>query len=158
MNRVPIHTPWAPRARAAARPRPSNRPPAAITGMSTASTAWATSGRVPTRPVWPPPSPPWQITASQPAAWALTACWTAPHTTMTFSPAPFSLSMIGRGTPRPATNDEAPPAMIASTEAVRASGVAASKSTPNGRSVRSRTWAICRRMKSGLVPAMPSTP
>jgi len=103
-------------------------------------------------------SPPWQITASQPAACAFTACFTAPHTTMTFSPAPFSFSMIGKGTPRPATKDEAPPSMIASTEAVRASGVAASRSTPNGLSVRSRTWAICRRMKSGLVPAMPSTP
>jgi len=113
---------------------------------------------VPTRPVWPPPSPPWQITASQPACSALIACLTAPQTTMTLSPAFFSFSMIGIGTPRPAMKLEAPSPMITSTEAVKDSGEAASKSTPNGLSVRVRTLRISSRMKSGSRPAMPSTP
>ena len=70
MNRVPIHTPSAPRARAAARPRPSKMPPAATTGMwaPTASTIWGTSGMVATRPVWPPASVPWATTTSHPAS------------------------------------------------------------------------------------------
>lgn len=113
---------------------------------------------VPTRPVWPPPSPPWQITASQPACSAFTACFTAPQTTITFSPAFFSFSMIGIGTPRPATKLEAPSAMMMSTEAVRLSGEAASRSTPNGRLVSVRTLRISSRMNSGPRPAMPSTP
>jgi hypothetical protein len=54
--------------------------------------------------------------------------------------------------------DEAPSAMITSTLAVRASGVAARRSTPNGLSVSFRTSRIWSRMKSGVVPAMPSTP
>ena len=62
------------------------------------------------------------------------------------------------GTPRPATKDEAPSAMMISTLAVRLSGLAASRSTPNGLSVRARTLRISSRMKSGVRPAMPSTP
>ena len=52
MNRVPIHTPSAPRESEAARPRPSNRPPAATTGTRspTASTTWGTSAIVATVP------------------------------------------------------------------------------------------------------------
>ena len=42
-NRVPIHTPSAPRHRAAASPRPSTIPPAASTGIRTASTTAGTS-------------------------------------------------------------------------------------------------------------------
>ena len=68
MNRVPTQTPSAPRARAAARPRPSKIPPAATTGTRspTASTTWGTRGRVATLPVWPPASVPWATTRSQP--------------------------------------------------------------------------------------------
>ena len=106
----------------------------------------------------PPPSPPWQITASQPACSAFTACFTAPQTTMTFRPDFFSRSMIGIGTPRPATKDDAPSSQMISTEAVRLSGLAASRSTPNGLSVSDFTLRISSRMKSGERPAMPSTP
>ena len=98
------------------------------------------------------------MTASQSACSALTACFTAPQTTMTFRPAFLSRSMIGSGTPRPAMKALAPSWMITSTLAVRASGVAASRSTPNGLSVSDRTSRIWLRMKSGDVPAMPSTP
>src|SRR5262245_28442425 len=52
-NRVPILIPCAPRTRAAASPRPSAMPPAAITGMGlTASTTWgikASPATVPTK-------------------------------------------------------------------------------------------------------------
>ena len=52
MKRVPIQTPSAPSASAAARPRPSKMPPAATTGTRspTASTTWGTSGMVATVP------------------------------------------------------------------------------------------------------------
>ena len=43
---MPIATPAAPYASAATRPRPSKNPPAAITGMSTASTTWGSSSVV----------------------------------------------------------------------------------------------------------------
>ena len=72
---VPICTACAPSACAAAMPRPSMMPPAAITGMSTASTHCGTSARVPTWlavksprnvPRWPPASVPLAHTASAP--------------------------------------------------------------------------------------------
>jgi hypothetical protein len=58
-NRVPTQTPAAPSASAAAIPRPSAMPPAAITGVSpTASTIAGTRGNVATVPLtWPPASP-----------------------------------------------------------------------------------------------------
>ena len=65
-KRVPMAMPSAPQARAAARPRPSWNPPAAITGTSTASSTWGSSSDVGTAPVWPPPSRPWHSTASTP--------------------------------------------------------------------------------------------
>ena len=43
---MPIATPAAPYASAATRPRPSKKPPAAITGMSTASTTCGSSSVV----------------------------------------------------------------------------------------------------------------
>src|SRR5579859_3124476 len=84
--------------------------------------------------------------------------FTAPQTTMTFRPALFSRCMIGMGTPSPATNDEAPSSIMISTEAVRLSGLAANRSTPNGRSVSPLTLRISSRMKSGERPAIPKTP
>ena len=77
-KRVPIATPAAPYASAATRPRPSKNPPAAITGMSTASTTCGSSSVVATAPVWPPPSPPCTITASTPHAATFSAWRRAP--------------------------------------------------------------------------------
>ncbi len=70
--------PAAPYASAATRPRPSKKPPAAMTGMSTASTTWGSSSVVATEPVWPPPSPPCTITASTPHAATFSAWRRAP--------------------------------------------------------------------------------
>ena len=72
---VPICTPAAPSAWAAAMPRPSAIPPAATTGAPIASTTCGTSAMVPgcestasvrNMPRWPPASNPCAITASQP--------------------------------------------------------------------------------------------
>ena len=67
-KRVPSSTPSAPRARAAARPRPSATPPAASTGIgATALTTMGTSGIVPMSPICPPPSVPCATMMSTPA-------------------------------------------------------------------------------------------
>ena len=67
-KRVPSSTPSAPRASAAARPRPSATPPAASTGIgATALTTIGTSGIVPIVPMCPPPSVPWATITSAPA-------------------------------------------------------------------------------------------
>ena len=75
---MPICTPLAPSANAAAMPRASATPPAAMTGTSTASTTCGTSANVPScvatsamsvarnMPRWPPASAPWAITTSHP--------------------------------------------------------------------------------------------
>ena len=77
-NAEPTWAAPAPSASAAARPRPSAIPPAAITGRSpTASTTCGTRARVPIGPSspstrkllrWPPASAPWAITASAPSS------------------------------------------------------------------------------------------
>ena len=68
-QRDPVHTPAAPMTMAAAIWRPEPMPPAASTGSG--ATASITSGHStmdPTSPVCPPPSEPWQMTMSTPAA------------------------------------------------------------------------------------------
>ena len=88
LNRVPIQTPCAPKASAAARPRPSTSDPAASTGMSTASTVCGISAMPPICPVCPPASVPWATTTSTPARSACSACETLPHRLITLTPAP----------------------------------------------------------------------
>jgi len=84
--------PSAPQASAAARPRPSRKPPAATTGTlcPTASSTWGSRMVVGTVPVWPPPSPPCTVTASAPSSTAFTACFTRPTVGMQTTPAYFS--------------------------------------------------------------------
>ena len=55
-------------------------------------------------------------------------------------------------------NAFAPSATMTSTLAVSVAGCAVSRSTPNGRSVRSRTRRIWSRIIAGEHPAMPSEP
>jgi hypothetical protein len=66
-NAVPIGTPMTPNANAAATPRLSAMPPAAMTGTLTASTSWGINAIMPTTPAsfgavkvprWPPPGSP----------------------------------------------------------------------------------------------------
>ena len=158
MKRVPIQTPCAPKASAAARPRPSTMLPAATTGIETASTICGISAMPATWPVCPPASVPCATTTSQPACSAATAWLTLPHMLITSRPASWHLWITGRGTPRPAMNALAPSSMITSIACIIESGSAASRSTPKGFCVRSRTRRISRRMPSGPSPAMPSVP
>jgi len=144
MKRVPTHTPSAPSTRAAAPPRPSTMPPAATTGTrpATASTTCGTRGRVATRPVCPPASVPWAITRSHPASTAATAWRTFPHMLATSTPCAWQCSIASQGMPSPATNTDAPSRTSAATSSSSRSGMAVSRSTPNGRVVRSRTARI----------------
>ena len=73
-NRVPMSAPAAPRARAAATPRPSAIPPAARTGVGAArSTTTGTKGSVdrPRRAPCPPASVPWATMTSAPSVHGL---------------------------------------------------------------------------------------
>ena len=63
--------------------------------------------------------------------------------------------MISRGTPRPATNNDAPPFTISSAPATMRSGSAASRSTPNGAAVSSRTCCISELSSSVDIVAAP---
>ena len=82
--------------------RPLPTPPAASTGMgATASTTSGHSTMLPTSPVWPPPSDPWQMMKSSPAALWLRACLTDPARAPIISPAPWTRSTTsGGGVPR----------------------------------------------------------
>ena len=160
MKRVPIQTPSAPRLSAAARPRPSNNPPAATTGTlsSTMSTIWGTSAIVATVPVCPPASVPWAMTRSQPAATAATACRTFPHMLATRTLLSWQRLTTSRGTPRPATNTRPPLSMMACTCAGISPGAAVRRSTPKGLSVAARTRCICSTMRSRFIVDAPMHP
>ena len=135
---MPIAMPAAPYASAATRPRPSKYPPAAITGMSTASTTWGISRLVGTEPVCPPPSPPVAITASMPQAATFSACRRAPTDAMVITPASRSRAISsGFGaSAKDATGTRS--AMIISIRSP-ASPASARRFTPNGaRSVPGR--------------------
>jgi hypothetical protein len=76
-NAVPHSTPAAPSIKAAARPRPSAMPPAAMTGIfSTASTTAGTSGNVDRVPPCPPASVPYATMNCAPSLTAAVACAT----------------------------------------------------------------------------------
>ncbi len=135
---MPIAMPAAPYARAAASPRPSKKPPAAMTGMPTASTTWGSSSVVAIGPVCPPPSPPWTITASAPQAATFSACRRAPTDGITTTPASFSRAISSR---RGASANEATrtPSLISRSIRSPASAASARRLTPKGSSVRART-------------------
>ncbi len=134
-------TPAAPYDSAAARPRPSKNPPAATTGMSTASSTVGRSRVVGTGPVWPPPSPPWIITASAPQAATLTACFAAPIDGITTMP--WSLSFLIRSCFGASANDATlTPCLISRSQRSPASPASARRLTPNGWSVRLLTSTI----------------
>ncbi len=93
---MPICTPLAPKAKAAA------MPPAAITGTETASATWGTRAKVPTVPLsipfrkvprWPPASLPWATITSASLASSTLALATVVAELMTMIPAAFSAAM-----------------------------------------------------------------
>ena len=90
-KRVPTCTPSAPSAKAAAMPRPSAMPPAAITGMDTASHTAGTSVIVVSSPMWPPASVPSATTASAPRRSMRAASALEATTGTTLMPASFHI-------------------------------------------------------------------
>ena len=100
-KRVPTCTPSAPSANAAAMPRPSAMPPAAITGMRTASHTLGTSAIVVSSPMWPPASQPSATTASAPMRSMRAASAEDATTGTTFMPASFQAAMKFAGLPAP---------------------------------------------------------
>src|SRR5918994_286196 len=158
-KRVPMATPSAPQASAATRPRPSWKPPAPSTGTAwpTASTTWGRSSEVGTVPVWPPPSPPWAMTASTPKSSIFSAWRRAPTVGMTSTPASCSRATASLvGAPAKLTR-RTPPATHRSMRAAR-SGWSARRFTPNGASVRSLTPAMAATSWSSVIVTAARTP
>ena len=99
-KRVPICTPSAPSIMAAAMPRPSATPPAAISGTSTAARTAGMSTIEVIWPMWPPASMPSAMMASAPARSMRLARVAEATTGATLQPAAFHMSMNLPGSPR----------------------------------------------------------
>jgi hypothetical protein len=159
-KRVPMAMPAAPYASAATSPRPSWKPPAATTGMATASTTCGSSTVVATSPVWPPPSPPCTITASAPQAATFSACRRAPTEGTTTTPASFSSAISSREGARAKDATRTPSSTMIRTRSP-ASSASARRFTPNGASVRDLTSRMASLRWSRVIVAearMPSAP
>ena len=91
-----------------------------------------------TLPVWPPPSPPWMVTASTPISTIFCACFTAPTVGMQTMPASRNRLIMALSGPRPKLTARTFSAMMVSTISA-APGWNMWKFTPNGLSVSSRT-------------------
>ena len=88
---------------AAATPRPSPMPPAASTGIFTASTTWGVSAMVVRSPTWPPDSPPSATTAQAPMRSHMRAMATEGTTGTTLRPFSTQVLMYLEGRPAPVT-------------------------------------------------------
>ena len=130
---------------AAAMPRPSAIPPAAMTGMLSASTTCGTSGMVVSSPMWPPPSMPSAMTASAPARSMRFASATDATTGMTLMPAFFQLSIYLPGLPAPVVSTSIFSSM-ASWARSSAFGDSSMMFIPSGLSVIARALRISSRM------------
>ena len=137
--------------KAAAAPRPSHMPPAATTGMSSASTTCGTRGMVCSSPTCPPDSAPSATTASAPAACILRASATDATTGMTLMPASFHIGMYLAGDPAPVVRIFTPSSttICAISSAL---GAWSMMFTPKGLSVSSRHSLISALTAS--VPAL----
>ena len=156
-NRVPIWIPSAPSIKAAAMPLPSAIPPAAITGIDTASTTCGTSAMVVVEPICPPLSMPSATTASAPARSIIFAIATLATTGMTFTPAFFHSSMNFPGFPAPVVTAFTPSSttIFATSSAL---GLSSMIFTPKGLSVSSLHLRISSRTTSGGAEAAPMMP
>src|SRR5438309_175203 len=137
MNRVPTRAPAAPAASTAARERPLPMPPAARTGISTASRTSLSKARTPILPrMWPPASIPCAIMKSHPASRAARASRSDPTCQEASAPPECTRSTSARsGSPQKKSQTLALPAASRTLSRSR-SGIR--KFTPNGRAVRSR--------------------
>ena len=156
-NLVPICTPSAPSINAAAIPLPSAIPPAAMTGICTASATCGTSVMVVCAPICPPDSIPSAMTASAPPRSIILAIATLATTGITTTPACFHASMNFPGFPAPVVTTLTPSSMtICATSA--AFGFNNMTFTPNGLSVSFFASLICSLTTSGGALAAPMIP
>ncbi len=126
----------------------------------TASTTWGRSSEVGTVPVWPPPSPPWAMTASTPHSSIFSAWRRAPTVGITTPPASWMRAMASLDG-APAKETSRTPSSTTNRRRSSRSGWSARKFTPNGASVRSFTpWTASRSWSGVMVTAarMPNPP
>ena len=141
---MPIWTPQAPSITAAANPRPSAMPPAAITGNVVASHTCGTSTMVVSSPTWPPLSPPSAMRAEAPSRVISFAMPTDATTGITRIPAAFQASMYFPGLPAPVvTTETCSSTTICAISS--ANGLISMMFTPKGRDVSERAMRTCSR-------------
>src|SRR4051812_17752882 len=125
--------------------------------MSTASSTVGRSRVVGTLPVWPPPSPPWIITASAPQPATFSACRAAP--TLGITTMPWSLSLAISSCFGASANDATLTACLMSRSTRSgASAASARKFTPKGWSVRPLTARMARSSSSCDMVALARMP
>ena len=156
-KRVPIWTASAPSINAAAMPRPSAIPPAAITGIETASTTCGTSVIVVASPMCPPDSMPSATTASAPLFSIRRACATEATTGITLMPASFHMPMYLPGIPAPVVTTLMPSSTTTFATS-SAYGLINMTLTPNGFFVSSLALRISSRTTSPGALAPPIKP
>ena len=160
--RVPICTPSAPSANAAAIVAPSQMPPAAMIGTSTFERTSGSSTIVETSRGFlkPPPSPPSTTSPSTPASTAFSAARSVGTTWNTVSPAALSARVYFVGSPADVVTNFTPCSTTKSTMPGSRTKSCAML-TPNGLSVSSRILRISSRTASSSpddVSMMPSPP
>ena len=106
--------------------------------MSTASSTDGSSSVVAIGPVWPPPSPPWTITASAPQPATFFACLARPTDGITTTPASLSFA-IRSGLGANANDATLTPSRISRSMRSFASPASARMLMPNGLSVAALT-------------------
>ena len=154
---VPIWIPLAPSINAAAIPLPSAIPPAAITGIFTASTTCGTSTIVVSSPICPPASVPSATTASAPQRSIRFASATDAMTGITLTPAAFQSAMYFSGLPAPVVTTLMSSSRI-TFAILSASGFINMMFTPNGLSVSFFVSRICSLTHSAGAPPAAISP
>ena len=162
--RVPIWTPSAPMARAAAIEGPSTMPPAAMIGTSKRLAISGTSTRVdaPSAFLNPPPSAPSTTRPSTPAAIAFSAPRSVGTTWNTVMPRSFNCGASADGSPAEVVTNEISFLVTKSTMPGRSRMNIWARFTPNGLSVSVRIAAISPLMVSrspedvSMIPSPPA--
>ena len=128
--------------------------------MSTASSTDGSSSVVAIGPVWPPPSPPWTITASAPQPATFLACLARPTDGITTTPASLSFA-IRSGLGASANDATLTPSRISRSMRSFASPASARMLMPNGLSVVAFTFVTAVASSSSVMVAdarMPRPP
>ena len=128
--------------KAAATPRPSAMPPAAMTGRLVASQIWGTRTMVVSSPTWPPLSPPSAMRAEAPCRVMSLAMATEATTGMTRMPASCHSFMYLAGLPAPVVTT-ATFSWATTWATSSAKGLMSMMFTPKGRWVSPLAMRIC---------------